>query len=111
MLTKRVPDLDFDDNGFIDPVDLEMVMDTMLSLADEDDAERLSQEERICIIQKVAPDHFICTANQHRRLQVMTEGDPSITEEDQQKHGYQNVGPPAGFYGYQNSYRMRRQEI
>jgi len=66
---------DFDDNGFIDPVDLEMVMDTMLSLAEEDDVEKLSQEERICIVQK-----------------VMTEGDPSITEEDQQKHGYQNVG-------------------
>ena len=25
-------------------------------------------------------------------LQVITEGDPSITEEDQQKHGWQNVG-------------------
>lgn len=24
--------------------------------------------------------------------QVITEGDPSITEEDQQKHGWQNVG-------------------
>ncbi len=50
-------------------------MDTMLKLADEEDSERLSQEERICIIQR-----------------VITEGDPSITEEDQQKHGWQNVG-------------------
>ena len=24
--------------------------------------------------------------------QVITEGDPSVTEEDQQKHGWQNVG-------------------
>jgi len=66
---------DFDDNGFIDPVDLEMVIETMLKLADDDDKERLSEEERICIIQK-----------------VITEGDPSVTEEDQQKHGWQNVG-------------------
>jgi len=66
---------DFDDNGFIDPVDLEMVIETMLKLADDDDRERLSEEERICIIQK-----------------VITEGDPSVTEEDQQKHGWQNVG-------------------
>lgn len=66
---------DFDDNGFIDPVDLEMVMNTLLKLADDEDSERLSQEEKICIIQK-----------------VITEGDPSITEEDQQKHGWQNVG-------------------
>jgi len=66
---------DFDDNGFIDPIDLEMVIETMLKLADEDDRERLSEEERICIIQK-----------------VITEGDPSVTEEDQQKHGWQNVG-------------------
>ena len=44
---------DFDDNGFIDPVDLEMVIETMLKLADDDDKERLSEEERICIIQKV----------------------------------------------------------
>ena len=43
---------DFDDNGFIDPVDLEMVIETMLKLADDDDKERLSEEERICIIQK-----------------------------------------------------------
>jgi Ca2+-binding EF-hand superfamily protein len=66
---------DFDDNGFIDPVDLEMVIETMLKMADDDDKERLSEEERICIIQK-----------------VITEGDPSVTEEDQQKHGWQNVG-------------------
>jgi len=66
---------DFDDNGFIDPVDLEMVMNTLLKLADDEDSERLSQEEKVSIIQK-----------------VITEGDPSITEEDQQKHGWQNVG-------------------
>merc|ERR1711871_193550 len=66
---------DFDDNGFIDPVDLEMVIETMLKLAADDDKERLSEEERICIIQK-----------------IITEGDPSVTEEDQQKHGWQNVG-------------------
>ena len=66
---------DFDDNGFIDPIDLEMVIETMLRLAADDDKERLSEEERICIIQK-----------------VITEGDPSVTEEDQQKHGWQNVG-------------------
>ena len=28
---------DFDDNGFIDPVDLEMVIETMLKLAADDD--------------------------------------------------------------------------
>ena len=71
-----MPESDFDDNGFIDPVDLEMVMDTMLSLADEDDAERLSQEERICIIQKVAPDRHICTANEHPRLAGDDRGRP-----------------------------------
>lgn len=44
---------DFDDNGFIDPVDLEMVMNTLLKLADDEDSERLSQEEKVSIIQKV----------------------------------------------------------